>query len=435
MASGGSGTGIEGAPDDFGMSETFALLRHIGRWLPLAGLVGILAGAASALFLALLARATQAFNAENRLLLLLPVAGFVIGWVYWKYGGLANGGTGHVIDQGHTPTVRVPARMAPLVLAGTVITHLFGGSAGREGTAVQMGASLADSLRRVLHITDEQDRRWMIQAGISGGFSAVFGTPIAGVVFALEVINVGRVRYDALVPCLISALIGDLTARFLGATHTHYPQTSLTALEGVLVAKVALAGALFGLCAWLFVWLMHAIKGMAARFIAWSPWRPVVGGVLVIGLTLILNTTDYLGLGLPLIERSVSGEGVMMLAFLGKLVFTALTLGTGFVGGEVTPLFAMGATLGYTLGGILGIDPAWLASIGFVAVFAGASNTPLACALMGVELFGGGAALYLVVACVLAYLFSGHRGIYMTQRLDVPKSPTEVRAGVTLREL
>ncbi len=158
------------------MSDTLTLIRVVGRWLPLAGLVGVLAGAASALFLALLDAATQTRLDNGWLIFLLPAAGFVIGYVYWRWGGLANGGTSHVIDQAHTISSRVPARMAPLVLVGTVITHLFGGSAGREGTAVQMGASLADSLRRVLGITDERDRRWLVQAGISGGFSAVFGT-------------------------------------------------------------------------------------------------------------------------------------------------------------------------------------------------------------------------------------------------------------------
>lgn len=403
------------------MSDTLTLIRVVGRWLPLAGLVGVLAGAASALFLALLDAATQTRLDNGWLIFLLPAAGFVIGYVYWRWGGLASGGTSHVIDQAHTVSSRVPARMAPLVLAGTVITHLFGGSAGREGTAVQMGASLADSLRRVLGITGEQDRRWLVQAGISGGFSAVFGTPVAGVVFGLEVLTVGRVRYDALIPCLTAALVGDVTARLLGATHSHYPQTALTPLDAGLLVKVALAGVVFGLCAWLFSALTHAVKRTAARWVAWPPLRTTIGGALVVGLALLLNTTDYLGLSLPLIHQSLDGTGVVALAFLLKLIFTALTLGTGFVGGEVTPLFVMGATLGYSLGGLLGIDPAWLASVGFVAVFAGASNTPLACALMGIELFGGGAAVYLVVGCFVAYLFSGAGGIYTTQRRESPK--------------
>jgi len=417
------------------MTEPFALLRHIGRWLPLAGLVGVLSGAASAVFLALLDLATQTRLANPWLLFLLPVGGFVVGWVYWKYGGLAVGGTGHVIDEVHTLSSRIPARMAPLVLLGTVITHLFGGSAGREGTAVQMGASLADSVRRILNITAPQDRRWLIQAGISGGFSAVFGTPMAGVVFGLEVLNVGRIRYDALIPCLVSAVVGDLTARFIGAHHAHYPQTALTALDAGLALKVAIAGALFGLCAWAFVGLMHAVKHAAGRFIAWPPLRPVIGGLIVIALAVLLNGSDYLGLSLPLLQQSVGGGDVPVLAFAFKLIFTAVTLGAGFMGGEVTPLFVIGATLGYTLGAILGVDPLWLASIGFVAVFAGASNTPIACALMGIELFGGGAALYLVIGCALAYLFSGHRGIYMTQRLDTPKSPSDIPSGTILSEL
>jgi H+/Cl- antiporter ClcA len=417
------------------MNDTLALVRHIGRWLPLAGLIGVLAGAASALFLALLEQATQIRLGHPWLVFLLPLGGLMVGWVYWRWGGLANGGTGHVIDQAHTLSTRVPARMTPLVLIGTVITHLFGGSAGREGTAVQMGASLADTLRRALRLTDPTERRWMLQAGISGGFSAVFGTPVAGVVFGMEVLNMGRVRYDALVPCLIAALVGDLSARVLGAHHAHYPQTPLTELDAALVLKVALAGVLFGLCAWLFISLTHAVKHAAAHWLRWPPLRPLVGGVAVIALAAMLQTDAYLGLSLPLIADSVNGAGVPPLAFLFKLVLTAVTLGTGFMGGEVTPLFVMGATLGFSLGGPLGVEPTLLASIGFVAVFAGASNTPLACALMGIELFGGGAALYLLMACALAYLFSGHRGIYMTQRLDTPKAPSDAPVGVPLKDL
>jgi H+/Cl- antiporter ClcA len=189
----------------------------------------------------------------------------------------------------------------------------------------------------------------------------------------------------------------------------------------LLLFKVVIASIVFGVTSILFIELTHAIKQMQKRFVTYPPLRSYIGGVVIIGLVMVLGTTDYLGLSLPLIQQSVSGAGVVTYAFLLKLLFTAVTLGSGFLGGEVTPLFVIGATLGYTVGMVLGIDPALSASIGFVAVFAGASNTPLACALMGIELFGGGASLYMMAGCVIAYLASGHRGIYTTQIIGVPK--------------
>jgi H+/Cl- antiporter ClcA len=193
-------------------------------------------------------------------------------------------------------------------------------------------------------------------------------------------------------------------------------------LESGLLLKVALAGIVFGGASFLFIELTHGIKQVMARFFKWSPARPVVGGLVIIGLTLVLGTQDYLGLSLPLIQSSLDGSGVMALAFLLKIIFTSITLGSGFLGGEVTPLFVIGATLGYTMGRLLGVDASFMAAIGFVAVFAGSANTPLACALMGIELFGGGSAVYLMVGCVMAYLASGHRSIYVTQHISTPKT-------------
>ncbi len=185
--------------------------------------------------------------------------------------------------------------------------------------------------------------------------------------------------------------------------------------------KVLIAGVLFGLTSMLFVELTHAVRALHFRNVSYPPLRPFFGGLVIIGLALLLDTRDYLGLSLPLIQKSLNGQGVITFAFLLKLIFTAITLGSGFLGGEVTPLFVIGSTLGYTLGRLLGVDPIFMASIGFVAVFAGSSNTPIACTLMAIELFGG-APLYLMLGCVVAYLASGHRGIYVTQRISAPKT-------------
>ena len=391
------------------------------KWGVLGTLVGILSGTASAIFLTALNAATNFRLANPAILFLLPFAGLLVGWVYQRYAGAAARGNNLIIEELHTNSVAVPRRMAPLVLGGTLLTHLFGGSAGREGTAIQMGGSLADWLRRVLHLSQE-DRRLMLMAGISGGFGSVFGTPIAGFIFGLEVQSIGRISYEGIIPCLVAAIVGDLVTRAWGVTHTQYPHLAGIELDPILLIKVIIAGVAFGAASLLFVELTHAIKRVAARRITTPLFRPFVGGLIIIGLTLLVGSQDYLGLSLPLIKSSVDGTGVATFAFLAKIIFTAVTLGMGFMGGEVTPLFVIGSTLGFTIGKLLGVDTGLMASIGFVAVFAASSNTPLACVLMGIELFGGNALLYLALGCFVAYLVSGHRSIYVTQRIGVPKA-------------
>jgi len=410
-------------------------LQLIVKWTVLGGTAGILAGTAAYIFLISLAWATATRMAQPNFLYALPLIGLGVGWLYHRFGGTAALGNTLVIDEVNNNRAKIPLRMAPFVLLGTILTHLGGGSAGREGTAIQMGASLADGLRRLLGLTGE-DRRLLLMAGISGGFGSVFGVPAAGFVFGMEVQGIGRIRYEGIVPCLAASVIGDLVCRAWGAPHSHYPHFDPIPLEALLLLKVALAGIAFGLTSLLFVELTHGIKLLMSRVTTWPPLAPVFGGVAVIGLTWLVGAHDYWGLSLPLITASVEGAGVAPWAFAIKLLFTAVTLGTGYMGGEVTPLFVIGATLGATLSGLLGGPPGLLAAVGLVAVFAGASNTPLACALMGIELFGSGATPYLFIGCVVAYLASGHRGIYMTQRVHHPKSElVDLQPEETLRML
>lgn len=401
-------------------TEHKVLAGSLLKWVALGALVGVASGSASALFLWSLELATLFRGANPGLILGLPAAGLLIGWVYFRYGRTVAGGNNVILDHLHQGEGRVPLRMAPFVLGGTLLTHLFGGSAGREGTAVQMGGSLADTLARLFRL-GKADRRILLTSGVAGGFGSVFGTPLAGTVFAMEVTQVGGVKYEAMVAAFAASMVGDLVVRWWGVGHTHYPSLLGVELSGLLLAKVALIGVAAGLVSRLFAETVHGLKAAFKAAIPAEPLRPVVGGLIVVAAVFGFGALDYIGIGTPMIVQSFGPEWVPPLSFLWKLLLTAITLGAGFQGGEVTPLFFMGATLGNALGHLLGVPVELAAGVGFVAVFAGAVNTPLACILMGAELFGGGLP-YLGTACIAAYIASGHAGIYAAQRVAVPKS-------------
>lgn len=413
-------------------AEYRAAARFLVRWISLATPGAIVIGSVVALFLRALDVVTVARWDAPWLLWLLPAGGLLIGVMYHYLGRSAEGGTNLVMDEIHSPGGGVPARLAPLVFAGTVLTHLVGGSAGREGTAVQMGGAIASVLARRLRL-DAHDARILLTTGIAAGFGAVFGTPLTGAVFAMEVLTIGRMSYGALVPCLIASLVADLTVAAWGAHHTLYHIAPLVGsgiahLDLVLMAKVIVAAIAFALASVLFAVATHGTARLLARAIP-LPWlRPVIGGAVIIGLVLLLGSRDYLGLGVTArdphavtILSSFTASGARPWSWLVKLAFTAITLGSGFKGGEVTPLFFIGAALGNTLALIMNAPVDLMAALGFIAVFAGATNTPLASTLMGIELFGGDAAPYFAIACFVAYLFSGHTGIYAAQRVGTAK--------------
>ena len=396
-------------------SEPLRTFRYLLRWLPVAALAGVLGGTASALLLISLDWATATREAHPWIIALLPLAGLMVGWLYLRFGTAVEAGNNLIVDEIHKPTRTIPIRMAPLVLLGTVLTHLFGGSAGREGTAIQTGASLADQLARPFRM-GAMERRILLMSGISAGFASVFGTPLAGAVFGMEVLAIGAVAYDAIAPCFFAAFVGDLTTRAWGVHHSIYPVTNIPALRtgGFLLA--ALAGAVFGLTGMAFAKAVHGVSAQMKKRIAWPPLRPFLGGAAVALTVFAMHTPRYIGLGLPTIAAAF-GPRHDPQDWLLKFAFTAVTLGTGFKGGEVTPLFFIGATLGNALAWALPLPPALLAGMGFVAVFGGAANTPVASSLMAVELFGAEAGAYAAIACVFSYMFSGHSGIYSAQRI------------------
>jgi H+/Cl- antiporter ClcA len=412
-------------------------LKPIGsvvRWGLVITPMAVSVGSLCALFLWALDQATRLRFLHPWLLFGLPFAGAAIGFLYHWKGRAAEGGNNLIVEQIHEPGAGVPLRMAPLILVSTVVTHLFGGSAGREGTAVQLGGSLASGVGKLFRL-NAADVRILLMGGIAAGFGAVFGTPIAGAVFALEVLAVGRIQYVALAPCLAAAIIGDWACHAWGIHHTLFHISYLAGaadggfhVEPLLLIKIALCGVAFGVVGLLFAEANHIFSALMKQALPFAPMRPFVGGLVVIGLVYLCGTRDYLGLGVwspdpdaVTISTLFNGAHIHAWSWALKLVFTVVTLGAGFKGGEVTPLFFIGAALGNALSGLLGAPTDLLAAIGFVAVFAGASNTPLACTLMGIELFGSTHTVYIAVGCWVAYLCSGHSGIYLSQRLAVPK--------------
>ncbi|WP_036168684.1 voltage-gated chloride channel family protein [Massilia sp. 9096] len=413
--------------------EQVELLPYMGKWLILAIVAAVLAGSASAFFLSALDRVTEVRIAAPRIIWLLPLAGFAVGWVYDRFGKSVEAGNNLIIDEIHDPRQTIPLRMAPLVLGGTIISHLFGASVGREGTAVQMGATLSDQVSYILRL-DRESRRVLVMAGMSAGFAAVFGTPVAGAIFGLEVLAIGRMRYDAILPCIVAAIVADRVGLWWGIQHTHYILSTIPAVDAAGLAGVIAAGIAFGLAGMLFAKLTHRMGDLAKRHVSYGPLRPLLGGSVVALAVYLLGTQRYIGLGIPVIVQSFQQQ----LGFgdaIGKLVFTVVSLGTGFKGGEVTPLFYIGATLGNALAPLLHLPFPLLAGLGFVAVFAGAANVPLASTVMAIELFGGNIAPYAALACVVSYLFSGHTGIYRAQRIGRAKHHRDLPDGLRLSEL
>ncbi|MDB6025482.1 MAG: putative chloride channel voltage gated family protein [Verrucomicrobiales bacterium] len=433
----------------FNASGHVQTLVQLLRWSVLIVPPAIFAGSASAFFLWSLDLVTHLRWQHEWLLFLLPVAGLLVGLVYHWIGRSVEGGTNLIIDQIHEPGGGVPSRMAPLVLFGTLVTHLFGGSAGREGTALQMGGSIASAFARFLRL-EPATTRVVLMSGVAAGFGSVFGTPLTGAIFAMEVLAIGRIEYGALIPVLVASVVGDLTCSAWGIKHAVYhiafldtdATASLLHINPLLLGKVVVVGIAFGLTSLLFSELAHGLQTVFKKFIPFAPLRPVIGGCIVIGLVFALGAKDYLGLGLTAphegmvtILSAFHPDGAHGWSWWWKILFTVVTLSSGFKGGEVTPLFFIGATLGNTLAWILNAPVDLFAALGFIAVFAGATNTPLACTIMGIELFGAHHGVYFATACFIAYFFSGNSGIYLSQRIAIPKRMRDgLHPGLTLRE-
>ncbi|MFT3708440.1 MAG: chloride channel protein [Archangium sp.] len=381
-------------------------MRTLAGQIVFGALTGLLCGVASAVFLVALDAVTGFRASHGWLPFWLPLAGVAIGLVYERYGQSVKRGTGLILDRARDGGDQVPARMVPMVLLGTLATHLFGGSAGREGTAVQMGAAMADAISFRFKLKHGL-RRQLLLAGVAGGFGSVFGTPVAGALFALEFVVPWKWQWRSAVPVVIASLVGDRVTRLLGVEHTAYPRVGSLAPSLVLLGKWTIFAIAVLLVTLAFIELSHAIKSLEKR--ARLPVRMFVGGLAVVLLWQALGTDDHLGLGVPTIVRAFGDPSVPTWSFAAKLLLTAITVGVGFIGGEVTPLFFIGATLGNALASWLGLPLDLAAAVGMAAVFGVAANAPIALAVMAVELVGWSVFPHVLFVSVLAHVLNHRR--------------------------
>lgn len=383
------------------------------KWIFICALTGIFSGSASAFFLVALDWVTQYREHNNWIIWLLPIGGLIIGLGYYYWGKSVVKGNNLLLEEYENPQKIIPFKMAPLVLFGTLITHLLGGSAGREGTAVQMGGSIADQFTKLFQL-DSSERKTILILGISAGFASIFGTPLAGALFALEVVYFSKINFKSIVLSFLVAYIAYFTVELWHVNHTKYTIPFVPEISFITLIWILLVSFLFGLAAMLFSRSTHFWGYLFSKTISFPPLRPFVGGCFIALAVYFMGTTKYIGLGVPMIVDAFSIPNASY-DFLLKILFTGFTLGAGFKGGEVTPLFFVGATLGSALSLIVPLPIALLAGMGFVAVFSGATHTPIACTVMGMELFGLESGIFIGIACLIAYFSSGSVGIYNAQ--------------------
>ncbi len=403
--------------------ESSVLFASVLKWLFLASCAGILVGLSTTAFLKALGFSIAAAEKHPHYYILLPLALFLSALIVRYLAPDAEGhGTEKIIEAVHKRSGRIDPLVVPVKLAATVITIAFGGSAGKEGPAAQIGAAVTSSVATLLRF-DDRDRRKLVICGISAGFATVFGTPIAGAIFGVEVLFVGGMLYDVLLPSFVAGIVGYQVSSSLGITYFHEPLTFVPVFSSLFFLKVCTAGIFFGLCSLLMIEVLRVVEQLGHRLTLWPPLKGLIGGTLLVLLTLLFSTR-YLGLGLTTITEAVEGSALPAGAFLIKILFTAITLGFGGSGGIITPIFFVGAAAGNAFGSVLGFDPSVFSAIGMIALLAGAANTPISASIMAIEMFGPAIGPYAAVACVISFLMTGHRSVYPSQILSMAKSPS-----------
>ncbi len=403
------------------MLESSVLFISISKWIFLASCVGIVVGFSTAIFLKLLGLGIESASAYRYYFLLLPVAFFVSVILTRYLSPEAEGhGTEKVIEAVHMRAGKINPMVVPVKLAATIVTIASGGSAGKEGPCAQIGAGLSSGISDLLRFNDK-DRRKLVICGISAGFATVFGTPIAGAIFGVEVLFVGGLLYDVLLPSFVAGIVGFHVSSSLGITYFHEPLKFVPVFSSFFFVKVCAGGIFFGLCSFLFVEMLKYFKELSGRLKMPMHYKGLLGGSALALLSLFLSTR-YLGLGLDSIQASLTGGEIPRPAFFLKMLFTSITLNFGGSGGIVTPIFFVGAASGNMFGSVFGLDPSVFAAIGMVSLLAGAANTPVSASIMAIELFGASIAPYAAVSCVISFLMTGHRSVYPSQVLSIRKS-------------
>ncbi|MGB9701042.1 MAG: chloride channel protein [Thermodesulfobacteriota bacterium] len=403
------------------LAEESVIFISIIKWLFLATLIGIIAGSATAGFLKILSYGTEQMGRFPYYFLFLPGALFVSGFLIKYLAPDAEGqGTDKVIEAVHKYSGKIKVMVVPVKLMATVVTIAAGGSAGKIGPCAQIGGGLASLFADLLHFT-ANDRKKIVICGISAGFAAVFGTPIAGAIFGVEVLFVGSILYEVLLPSFVAGLVSYQVALQMGVTYFHTPLIFTPSFSESFFLEVIIAGIYFGICSFIFIEIYRYFMNLSNNLSLDLPSKGLIGGLVLIILSLIFST-KYLGLGFETIQSVLEGSFPGWSAFLLKMIFTSITLNFGGSGGVVVPILFVGATSGALLGQILGASISTFAAIGFVSLLAGATNTPIAASILALELFGPKVAAYAALSCVLSFLMTGHRSIHFTQVLAVKKS-------------
>lgn len=403
------------------LEESFFSVKTMLKWLLIGTGIGLLVGGISTLFgHALLF--VRDFRMENPIVILaLPIAGLIIVFLYRFFKLSNDSGTNMVISSIHSST-DIPLKMAPLIFVSTILTQLCGGSAGREGAALQLGGSIANQVGKVIKL-NEKDRHIIIMCGMSAAFSALFGTPMAAAIFSLEVISIGIMHYSALVPCVTAAMIAHFIAEFFKLPPEKFVVAEIPAMNPVIFLKIIMFGALVGGASIVFCVTLHVAERFYRKFFKNKYIRVAVAGFIVIGLAALCGT-DYLGTGMELIEDIFHTGNVKSYGFLLKIIFTAITLGAGFKGGEIVPSFCIGAAFGCAVASLFGLPETLVAACGMVGLFCGVTNCPVTSLLISFELFGFEGMPYYLVTIAVSYMLSGYFGLYHAQRIMYSKTET-----------
>ncbi len=397
---------------------SFEYIKYFIKWLVCATVLGLICGFVGVLFHKGLDFVAELNGNHSWLLYLLPIGGLVIALMYYLSERFGKLDTNHVISSAQSGE-KIPIIMMPLIFVSTLITHLLGGSAGREGAALQLGGSAGYNLGKIFRLKTD-DLKIVVMAGMSAVFSALFGTPVTAAIFAVEVACVGVINAAAIVPCFISALSAYGMAVFFGLTPVRFSVEIASEFSSVLLLKTVILAFLCGLVAILFCLAMKNGHTKIKNLLPNPFLRAVVGGLTIILLTTIVGSRDYNGAGMSVIQRAMTGDAKYE-AFLLKILFTVVTISTGFKGGEIVPTFFVGSTFGCVVGAILGLNPAFGAAIGFVALFCGVVNCPFASILLSVEVFGGQGLVFFAIACGVSFVISGKYSLYSTQHFAFSK--------------